>query len=134
MSEDLGHGIIREWLEDERIMVLKMPKGAGREAIDIWYETTIDSFSTWDRSRPFLALYDSRELGFSSNLRNKAMKLRTEMPNDLHGRAGVVLEKGVIGHLLGTVAQAASRGLKQKLELKIFTDYDKALEWLKERL
>ena len=134
MSEDLGHGLIREWLEDKRIMILKMPKGAGREAINLWYETTIAAAENWDKSTPFLVLHDNRELGFSSNFRDKAVELGAHSPEGLSGRAAVLLGSGIMGNLLSIVAQVSGRRVKQDLELKIFTDYDKAVEWLKELL
>jgi hypothetical protein len=135
MSEALGHGVTREWLEGEQIMVLKMPKNADRDAINIWFNTTVEAAASWDRSRPFLVIHDNRELGFSTNFRDKAMELAKNTPDNLQGRAAVVLDSGVIGHLLGIVARVSgSRVKEQELEISVFNDYDKALGWLKELL
>ena len=116
-------------------MVLQMPKNADRDAVNIWYNATVQAATTWDQSRPFLSLHDNRLLGFSSNFRDKAMDLSKHTPDNLNGRAAVVLDKSMVGHLLGMVARMSRSWMKgMEMELRVFNDYDKALEWLKELL
>ena len=132
--EDLGQGVQREWLEDGRIMVLRMPDGAHREAIDIWYTTLMERANNWDRQHPFLVLHDNRKLGFSYYFRERAIEAAKHSPDDLAGRGAVVLAKSVVGYLLATLARLTSSSVTDNFDLKVFNDYDQAVAWLKEVL
>jgi hypothetical protein len=134
VKEALGHGVSREWLEDGRILVLTMPEGAHRDAIDVWFNTLTETADQWDKSRPFLVLHDSRELGFSYYFRERAIAAGKRTPKDLKGRAAVVLSGGVIGHLLAMLAKLSSNNVSAHFTLKTFNDYDQALTWLREGL
>ena len=132
--EDLGQGVQREWLEDGRIMVLRMPDGAHREAIDIWFNTLTEHGDNWDRQNPFLVLHDARKLGFSYYFRQRAVEAGKHAPDDLLGRGAVVLAKSVVGYLLAAVTNLSGSLVTKDFDLKVFIDYDQALAWLREAL
>jgi hypothetical protein len=131
-SQELDHGVRRDWLENERIMVLTMPEHADRPAVDAWFDIMIEVGNLWDMSEPFLVLHDIREMGFSQYFRDRAIELGKHTPTEITGRGAVVLPRSVVGTLLSIAARISTRRIQTDFELKIFTDYDKALDWLKE--
>lgn len=134
-SEDLGHGVTQEWIEDNCILVLTMPKNADRAAIDVWYERMVNIGDELDLSKPFLVMHNLQAMGFSQYFRDKSIELSKHTPDDIKGRGAVVLPRSIVGTLLSIAAQISGKRIRrQGFELKIFTDYNKALNWLKERL
>lgn len=133
--EDLGNGVKREWLHGNRILVFTITTDTMvRETVDTWAAGVIEAIRRWPDEKVMLLMHDARHVEFSSYYRHKVDEVNRATPRSLHGRTAVVVQRGMLGYFLSTLAQTTGRLFRGRIETKVFFDREEGLNWLRELL
>ncbi len=134
-TTDLGHGVTYQWIENERILVVRMGEPT-REAVDIWANFMLDLFKNWPANKRLLTLQDqsSDKMTVTPYMRQRANEVdqaSAKLATD--GRLAMVLYKSITTTIVKLVANSFG-SQNRSIERRFFTNTDEALAWLKAAL
>jgi len=132
--ESFGHGITREWLYDERIVVFTVPN-TSNDGIDAWVEATMSTIQAWTPDQLYLAMHD---LSFNENSltphARKAGIYVSQHSNALLGYQSIILPNTLAATITKFfVNQEIVASSKQMVRRIFYTRYE-GLEWLRQYL
>lgn len=134
--ETYPFGITREWLDDNRIVVIKTEGNMARAAIDTWAHVVIETAKNWDADQPLFLLHDlsSKDQGLTPYSRQRADETYHAVHPGTKGCIAVVIREGVINRLMSLFyfRRRTDRGMN--LNEKLFTTREEGLAWLREML
>lgn len=140
MTADLNHkyqAIIstfkRASVVNDQIVVYQLDDHS-RETIDAWANTVWQDFQAWSADKPYMALHDFRNSGFSNYARERGQELSFNLPQHIHGCMVLVVADSVVGRSLGKAIQFIMARHHRRLTIRAFTDFDEALQWLEDSL
>lgn len=132
-SEQLEHGVTREWLDEGRIVVFRT-SSSSRAASDVWGEAVMATVKAWPNGQPFLALYDFRKLGLTPYNREVSLRVGNSVPDHFQGRFALLVGRDVLGHAIRLFGTRELGRVMPQLRGNYFYDEAEALTWLRELL
>jgi hypothetical protein len=125
--EHLTPGLRRYWLMDRQIVVFEA-ETAYRADIDAWINGVHDVMNHWPADRPYLVLHDLRasNIVLTPYARRRAQELMLAS-TDGPGYAAILIANSLVGHTIQWLLRISKMG---KVQIEVFFDYDKALNWL----
>lgn len=127
----LSPHVTLEWLDTGRMVVLTL-KDNSRTAVADWAAIIQAVATDWDTNKPYLALYDLSGIEITPYYRERGLDI-SDAVQHLSGRYAVVLDDGGSMSTMRLYFKMAIEKRSAR-EGKIFTDRDKALAWLREKL
>jgi hypothetical protein len=134
--EQYPFGITREWLDDNRIAVIKTEGNMARAAIDTWAEVVMDTARNWSLDQPLFLMHDlsSRDQGLTPYSRQRADETYQAVRPGTKGYIAVVVREGVINRLVSLFYFRRRTEHGMNLDEKLFTQREEGLAWLREML
>lgn len=124
------HGFIRTIMDDELIVVYTFHDNQ-RATIDAWVEYLMKRSQEWDTRRPFLILYDLREIFLTPYMRRKANEISAIRQLDLVGASALVLSDSLMARIMIRFIKRDMRKPKYHSTFDVFLDYEQAVTWLR---
>lgn len=134
VTEDLGHGIVRHRIADDRIVIYST-HATTRASVDTWADAVLTDASQWPKDRPYLIAHNFQKIAITPYSRQKAQVVCRSYDRNLTGRFALVLNQGPIGFTFRIYTQRVlGRMVPDGLEPGYFHNLGTAIDWLKERL
>jgi hypothetical protein len=129
-------GITREWIDDERIVVITTQGDMSRAAIDTWANVVMDTAANWNPDQPFFLLHDlsSKDQGLTPYSRQRAEETYDALRPGTSGCIAVVIREGFVNRLVSLLYFRRRKARGMNLEERLFTTKADALTWLREML
>lgn len=129
-------GITREWIEDNRIVVITTQGDMSRAAVDTWADLVIDTASNWEANKPVFLLHDlsSRDQGLTPYSRERADQTYDAVKSGTEGCIAVVVREGVINRLISLLYFRHRKERGMNLQERLFITRPEAESWLREML
>jgi hypothetical protein len=133
--ETYEYGITRQWLDGGRIAQITTQGDMTRGAVDQWAELVIDTVRTWPDDGPIFLLEDlsHRYQGFTHYARQRAEDTYRSLKEGQRGYLALILRHSIIMQIISLFLRRRPPG-PGIIEERIFTSYDEALRWLRERV
>ena len=131
--QEIVPGITFEWVDDGRIVILKVGTVA-RESLEVYAGEYIRLVKDSSVERPFLAMVDttSKQFSFTPTLRQKINEMEENVPDDMPGRLALLMEDSVRSHVFRLVLRGINMTYRRKkLERGTFVKQEEALAWLR---
>ena len=129
-EQDMGEGVTVEWIDDGRIVIFRLNR-PGKLTIDRWFEAVWQLFEEYPVDEPLILLHDTRQLGLVPYMREKSAMLSEKGARYTKGRYAVVMADTPLAQLGRLYVNFQARKVTTR-EGRAFTDFDAALEWLRE--
>ncbi|MCI0710482.1 MAG: hypothetical protein L0154_10010 [Chloroflexi bacterium] len=134
VTEDLGHGIMRHRIADNRIVIYST-HATTRASVDTWTRAVLDDAANWQGGSPYLIAHNFQKIAITPYSRQKAQEVCRSYDRNLTGRFALVLNRGPVGFTFQIYTQRVLAGMVPRgLEPGFFYNLDAAIRWLKERL
>lgn len=135
-SELFDYGVRLDWLDDNRIAVIKTEGRMARAAIDTWADLTIRVIREWEAGQKLVIMFDltGPDQSYSPYVAKRTIDVYRSAPPHLFGDIAIVLRQSIVVQLLTILAQREGRSLGGRATQRFFTDTDAALSWLRSRL
>jgi hypothetical protein len=134
VSEDLGHGIHRHRLADNRIVIYST-HDTTRASVETWAKAVLDDAGTWRPNSPYLIAHNFQKIAITPYSRQKAQEVCRAYDRNLTGKFALVLNRGPIGFTFQIYTKRVLGPLvPDNLEPGYFYNLDAAIDWLKEHL
>lgn len=130
----LGHEVYAEWVERGKILIFTLPN-SHQATLDIYIEASLESLKMPPPDEPYFVMHDltSREVVFTPYMRKHLERVSDYIrEQELHGYAAIILTKTITSQILVNYSRIFSK--RSKVQQVLFTNPDKGLAWLKEKL
>lgn len=124
-----------EWIEDGKVICMRLFDISTREKADRYLDAIEENNRNWNPERPLFMIFDASQVikdTWTPYIRQRSQQAFSALPLEVKGRLASVLKKSI---LLQIVKLFLERGLNRQnrpIQLKIFFDWDEAMEWLKQ--
>ena len=134
-SENYSHGITRSFIDDGRIVLVETEGDMSRNAINTWASLLVLTMQEWPTERPLAILHDLTHpaQGLTPFARERTADVVKARPDGLVVYNAVLLPPTFIKQIIGMFLRIP---LLQKdgQYMKVFSDKDKAIAWLREKI
>lgn len=118
-----------EWRLEGSLVVLSLTS-LSRQYVDQFVESVIRILNAWPEDKPIRILYDMRQVGASTYLRQRSEYAAKHTPDRL-GRAAFLMQKTIIHRVMEiTINRHILVKSKKYLERRVFFDEASALAWV----
>lgn len=133
--ETHAYGIVREWLDERRVVVIKTDGHMQRVAIDVWADLCIHTLQEWPVQQPLLCLCDlcRSQQSFTPYALRRTEDIVRSRPVDLHGRIGVAITNPLVRWQVQMVMRLRVH-MPEAFTLLYFGSRAEALDWLRGHL
>ncbi|MFW5748134.1 MAG: hypothetical protein ACOCYT_00825 [Chloroflexota bacterium] len=133
--ENLEHGIVREWLDDGRLCVLRLTGDLDRTAVVYWAEVLLDTVKTFPDDMPVRVGHNLMKVTrrFPPYVRSRASALYRELPADKTLYGAYIVPDALANVLLMTIRSTRATKLENLTE-RIFSAEAPALAWLRSQV
>ncbi len=131
VTEEISLSIMREWLENRRIVVYTV-RDTTRATVDICYDQMSKTYQEWPADRIYLGLNDFSGKGsvLTPYVQKRLRDLQAVRP-DLHGYVAIVMPQGLLGQLVRLFVRANPAPVRK---YNVFFSRTDGLRWLFSRL
>jgi hypothetical protein len=145
-KEQISPGITCEWLADHKIMAYTLTS-AKLITLSAWSETALQTFTTWPKDRPYLALHDlsypNISLVYSTAVQNDIFNVGATPGKrkavtallDAHPGWNIALAVVIAASYSGSITKLKAAGMgthDPRIHAKTFFARSYAIEWLLE--
>ncbi len=134
--EQFAPGMYMEWLYEGQVFAAKL-ESMSRESIGAYVDKNLEVIRKWPEDKLYLTLQDGSHpvMGLSPYLQKRGQEIYDLLQErGLEGRIATIVPRTIAGRIITRTFNLISRVLKKKVEQRIFTEREAALEWLKELL
>lgn len=133
--EEYEYGIVRYWLEDERIVVVKTQGDMSRNAINTWASLLILTMQEWKSERPIAVLNDLSHpsQGLNAHSRERTIDLLNHIPKNQKVYSAVILPNTFMFRIIDMfLRQNVFR--RPDYEVQVFNNQEAGVAWLRDCL
>lgn len=127
-------GVIRSWLDDHLICYIQTDGCMERAGVDTWANLLIETIQTWPADCP-IAIFQNLthpDQGFTPYSRSRGMDVLAAVPQGHMAVSAIVMQDSFINRTLGFFIHSIRRD--DNVAIRVFTDMDEALSWLRKRI
>ncbi|MDX2078201.1 MAG: hypothetical protein SFZ02_17345 [bacterium] len=131
-ATSIGNGVSLEWLDDGDVIIYTLTN-TRREAVDTYINACLTTLENSDVTKPGRALLDIShpDIALTPYFRKRLPEIVTTINKlDMDVFSAVVFDNGFLQTLLTLFGNTFTRPAK-RMKQRYFTDYDKALEWVR---
>ena len=127
-------GVIRAWLEVKQISYIQTDGCMQRAGVDTWADLVIDTINTWPGDHPITILQNLThpDQGFTPYSRSRGMDILAAIPEGRRAFTAIVMRDSFVNRTLGFFINSIRHD--DTVVIRIFTDADKALTWLRTQI
>lgn len=122
-----------KWIQDDRIVVFSLGDTT-RQSVDQFVDEVKTTRTSWDTTKPLLAIYDVSHgnILLNSYVRTRSLELAENPPPDLYGAYAVVVSDTIIGTLV-TVFLNLFSDKHPSFKGRAFHNFEQSVQWLNEQ-
>jgi hypothetical protein len=130
---DLGHGISREALYDEHLIIYTA-NDAKRETIDTWHTDVTTHMKSYQPGATYAMMYDFSHPNaiLTSYARSRAVEVARLVPKTNMNYAAIITQGGFVGQTYQMFMRMI--GNAAHLQTRIFFNREQGLNWLTQKL
>lgn len=132
-EENLGHDVIRSWDDERGYFLVKLPESS-RETVDIYINTNLEMFRSWDNTKPIYTIQDisGGNVVLTPYLKGRLNEINQSVKdNKLNAYVALVMEESFTGQVMRTFGRLLNMNAKN-LHQMFFTDMKQAEKWIAE--
>ena len=133
--ESFDHGIVRKWLDDDRIVVIASEGNMSRTAIDEWVRVSVETLRGWPKDRPVFGLYDL--MRSQEGLTVYSVKRTEDVYRAVRSDQRVYIAIAIGDPHVRWAVNAMLRlrvGRTEQVTERLFDNQDHALQWLQQMI